>query len=292
MIKFENVKKSINGIDIIDNVSFSIENNTITSFVGSKNAGKSTLLRLIAGVYKTYFGKINVDGKCALFFDKNEVDTHLTVSEYLGFYANICGLDQKDVDTKIDYYLSKYSLLSYKRSDLSHLDAATLKLIGIIRVLIGNPDIMVFDKLLTDDVELNDRLFDIINEYKGRKTMIFASTKFDKLSEISDNLGILSHGKLIAFGDRDKVFSMADKNKKYIVDIASDEEKAISILNTINGISDLVYSNNTISFSLTSNMDYNETKIMKKLIDEGVSILSFRKEQMTFEKVFNKINEK
>lgn len=292
MIRFENVKKSINGIDIIDDISFDIEKNTITSFVGSKNTGKSTLLRLISGVYKSYFGKITVDGKCGIVFDKNEIDTKLTVREYLGFYADIYGLSPVDTELKIDYYLNKYSLLSYKRSDLSHLDSATLKILGIIRVLLGDPDIMVFDNLFTEDNELNDRLFDIINEYKGKKTMVFASRRFDKISEIADNLGILSHGKLIAFDEREKVLLMAEKNKKYIIDVASDEEKAVSVLHSIDGITNIIYANNTISFSMINNANCDETKIMKTLIDNDVSVLSFRKEQMTFEKVFTKINEK
>lgn len=292
MIKFTNVKKSINGIDIIDDISFNIEKNTITLFVGSKNTGKSVLLRLIAGVYKSYFGNIEVDGKCGIVFDLNETDTKLTVREYLGFYADIYGLNIGDIEGKIDYYLNKYSLLSYKHSDLFNLDPGTLKILGIIRVLLLDPDIIVFDNLFTDDFELNDRLLDIVNEYKGKKTMIFASRKLDYLADISDNLGILSHGKLIAFGGKEKVLSMAEKNKKYIVDIASDEEKAIEILNKIEGIRDLVYTNNTISFLLINNANVNETMIMKMLIDGNVSVLSFKKEQMSFEKVFSKINEK
>lgn len=292
MIRFTNVKKSINGIDIIDDISFNIEKNTITLFVGSKNTGKSTLLRLIAGVYKSYFGNIEIGGRCGIVFDQNETDTKLTVREYLGFYADIYKLDMNEVEGKIDYYLNKYSLLSYKHSDLSNLDMGTLKILGIIRVLLFDPDIIVFDNLFTDDFELNDRLLDIVNEYKGKKTMIFASRKMDYLIDISDNLGILSHGKLIAFGGKEKVLSMAEKNKRYIVEIASDEEKAIDILNKIEGISDLVYANNTISFLLINNAGINETMIMKMLIDNDISVLSFKKEQMTFEKVFSKINEK
>ena len=101
-------------INALTDVSFTAENGQITGLLGANGAGKSTTLRIIASLVKPDTGQVIVDGfdveKQALkvrsqlgFLPHNSgVYPRLTAMENIRYYAEICGMKKKEIDSRID----------------------------------------------------------------------------------------------------------------------------------------------------------------------------------------------
>ena len=308
MIEFKNVKLNIKNIDISNNISFSIPTNTVTCFLGNKNSGKSSILKMLAGVYKNYYGEILIDGidlsynkniKIDLVHDTIENDDSITVNQYLKFYGTIYNtMDPGKLTEFIDLMLKKFSLMSYKHTNISQLDRESYKIIDLIRVLINDPDIILFDNLFfSDNIDYNEKLLSFIRSFIGRKTLIFASRSFEYIEDICDYLGIIEYGVLIAFDKKEKIYKLADIVSRIEVEVDDDINRTISILNDDKRVTNITYENNLVTFSIVdSGYSMNESmirdienSILKSLINNDVKVYSFKKQSIKFSQLFGRL---
>ena len=121
MIEFKNVHLNIKNVDVSNDISFKIMDNTVTCFLGSKNSGKSSILKMIAGIYKSYTGEILIDDKNIRDFkekkigivnEQEEKDTYITVVEYLNFYGSLYDTIEKDqLSEFIDEMLNRFYVI-------------------------------------------------------------------------------------------------------------------------------------------------------------------------------------
>ena len=306
MISIKDLKLNRYGIDILNNISFDIAENSVTCILGNKNSGKSAILKSITGVYQNYYGEIlinNVDIKYIkeivvdMLHQNREYDSEITVNDYLKFYGSIYNkFDNKEFQNQIDEYLIKFSLISYKYTNINMLDDYDYKLIELIRILICDPKIILFDNLFVlNDEEFNEKLIDFIKTLIGKKTLVFTSRSLNYIEEIATHIGIIDNGNLIIFGDKESIYQSAEINKKVQVDIFEGQDIALSILKNNEHVNDIIYNENTISFSLardntkSDNRMELESEILNSLIDNGVKVYSFKRQRARFEQLFERI---
>ena len=308
MIEFRNVKLNLKNIDILNDLSFKVEDKSITCFVGNKNSGKSSILKLLAGIYKDYSGEILIDGidlynqkkvKIDIVHDTIEHDPNMTVVEYLEFYGSIYGTyGKKELSNSIDSMLKKFSLMSYKYTSIDNLDKENYKLVDIIRVKLNNPDVILFDNLFfSDNIDFNEKLFSYIKDFVNNKTVIFVARNLNYIEELCDNIGILDYGTLIAFGKKNEVYEKAELISKMEVTVLDNVTDAVELLRNDENTINLSYENNTIIFSInpsvvtahSENIKDVEARILKKLIDSGIRVSSYRKQQVQFEQLFGRL---
>lgn len=101
MIEAKNLTKTFGNKTALNNITFSIGDATIFGLVGSNGAGKSTFLRVLAGVYKADGGSITIDGEDVFENPKIKGQT-LYISDYPYFFP------QATIKTMISYYKSVY----------------------------------------------------------------------------------------------------------------------------------------------------------------------------------------
>lgn len=308
MIEFKNVKLNIKNIDISNDISFKIEDKSVTCFIGNKNAGKSTILKLISGIYKNYFGEILINGvdiedntkiRIDIVHDSIENDKNLTVKDYLEFYGSIYNrLNKVEIESFIDEKLKDFSLMSYKHTNLDQLDKETFKLIDIIRILINDPHIILFDNLFfSDNYDYNETILSFLYTIINKKTLVFATRNMNYLDKIVDNIGILERGVLLEYGKKNEIFRKANFKQKIEVEIIGDIDAAINILNSDKNVINLTYDRNMIVFSIANddyllnenNLKSIENAILKKLIDNNIKVYSFKSRGAKFSDLFSEI---
>lgn len=299
MIEFKNVKLNIKNIDILNDVNFKIDDNSVTCFIGNKNTGKSSILKILAGVYRRYSGEVYVDfvnleesnKRISIVFDKSEENTGYNVYEYLKFYGNLANIAEKEIDMYIDKMLKKFLLLSYKYTSLELLDNESTKLVQLIRAMINDPDIILFDNIFIDDnPDYNERILSYIKSLKGKKTLIFASRTLKNIESICDNLGILEAGSLLIFGEVNEVYQKTDLNRKVEVELYDGLQEAVELLKKEDKVSNIIYADNKITFSIDGDKEL-ENYLLKKLTDNDIKVYSYRKENVTFEQLFGKLKD-
>lgn len=298
MIEFRNVKLNIKNVDVINDLNFKIEDNTSICFVGNKSAGKSLILKLLAGIYDNYSGEILIDNdyiennkkqNISLVHDEREKNVDLNVYDYLMFYGDLLNVKSNLLKERIENMMFKFHISLYKHMDVNDLDDDTYKIVSIIKAMINNPDVIMFDNLFSSlNPDFNDKIVDILKSLVGKKTMIFANRNMKHLENICNYIGVMDTGELLAYGKTEDIFEKAELHKKIEMEVLYDNEKAINVLSKNRLVSNIIYDGNKISFSIKGDTE-DESKILNELIVNDVKIYSYVKEKITFEQLFARL---
>ena len=306
MINIKELKLNRYGIDILNNVSLEISDNSVVCILGNENSGKSSILKAISGVYQNYYGEILIDGEDIKYNNKiiadilhedREIDSEITVDEYLKFYGAIYNkYNKKELESFIDEKLKSFSIMSYKYTNINMLDIYDYKIVEFIRILINDPPIILFDDVFTyDNDEFNEKIMGYIKNIIGKKTLIFAARSLNYLEEIVTHIGVIENGSVVIFGDKESVYDAAEISKKVQVDIIDGLSEALQILKQNEYVNDIIYSDNSISFTIstklssTTKRDKLESEILNSLINNGIKVYSFKRQRARFEQLFERL---
>lgn len=201
MIKCEKLSKRFGENFALREISFNAEGKI--AVFGYNGAGKSTLAKILAGILKPTFGRVEIFGlepsKSPELRRKIGIVTHnpmlyreLTVKENLDFYAKIYGV--RDWEVVRDLMLEEK--LNSRVSDLSK---GFIQRVAVARALLAKPEILIFDEALSGlDAEISKVVLSILQEFDG--TLIFSTHQF-KTAEFCDVFLVLKSGRLIYFGE-------------------------------------------------------------------------------------------
>ena len=160
MLSLKNIKKSINGKLIVNNVSFEVSNGTINGLLGPNGAGKTTTFYLIAGLIKSDEGSI-------FYFDDNvsslpmhrrsqlgikylpqepSIFQNLTVLENLQGLAEIALKNKKEIDDFIDKSIEEFNLSELLKLKGRQLSGGQRRKVEIARTLASEPKIILLDE--------------------------------------------------------------------------------------------------------------------------------------------------
>ena len=306
MISIKDLKLNRHGIEILNNVSLDISDNSVVCILGNENSGKSSILKAISGVYRNYYGEILINGEDIKYNNKiiadilhedREIDSEITVDEYLKFYGAIYNkYNKKELESFIDEKLKAFSIMSYKYTNINMLDIYDYKMVEFIRILINDPPIILFDDVFTyDNDEFNEKIMGYIKNIIGKKTLIFAARSLNYLEEIVTHIGVIENGSVVIFGDKESVYDAAEISKKVQVDIIDGLSDALQILKQNEYVNDIIYSDNSISFTISTKLssatkrDKLESEILNSLINNGIKVYSFKRQRARFEQLFERL---
>ncbi|MBR0038914.1 MAG: ATP-binding cassette domain-containing protein [Lachnospiraceae bacterium] len=306
MIEIKNLKLNINNIDILNELSFDIPDNAVMCILGNKNSGKSSIFKVLTGTYKNYYGEVLYNGidindlsecKIDILHDTREKDPDITVNEYLNFYGSIYGKENNDeMDAYINDMLRKFSLMSYKYTSLDQIDNENYKLVELIRISINDPDILLFDNLFSsDNADFNEKLLEYIKGLIGKKTLVFASRSLNHIEGIVTHLAVLENGNLVACGKKEDVYKKAELSNKIELEVIDKMQDAVEVLKKNPDVTNIVYNDKIISFSIVANITYSNTRnqveaaILKELVDNDIEVYSFKKQRVRFEQLFGRL---
>ena len=123
MLKLENVRKTYGSLVAVDDLSFTVKDGEIFGLLGENGAGKTTTFRMIMGLLEPDKGKITLDGKkidykvtdkIGFVTEERSLLTKLTVKEMIEYYGVLKGMDESNIDKKLDYWLEKFEITDYK----------------------------------------------------------------------------------------------------------------------------------------------------------------------------------
>lgn len=215
-VEFINITKKFGSFFANDNISFSIEKNSIHCILGENGAGKSTLMNLLFGIYKPDSGTINVFGEDVHFNSPHDaiakkigmVHQHFMLTDDFTVLENVIlgneitnGLALDFGKTKIilNELIEKYYLGLDLNKKISQISISQQQKVEILKLLFRNSDILIFDEptAVLSPLEVSE-FFRILDEFKTNdKTIILITHKLNEVKEISDRVSVLRRGKLV-----------------------------------------------------------------------------------------------
>ena len=227
-INCENISFSYDKTDVIDNISFEIEENDTVGIIGANGSGKTTLFKLLLGLEKPNNGKINIDEKELNKKNLDEIrkkvgfvfqdsDNQLfmnTVEDEIAFVLYNKGLDEKVIKSKVDNILDELDIKDLRYRRIIQLSGGEKKLVAIASILVMEPEVLLLDEPTNAlDPRYRRRIIELLNKIKCTK--IIASHDLDMISKTCSKTIFLYKGKIVKEGKTTEILTKEKDLIKY-----------------------------------------------------------------------------
>ncbi len=209
IITVNNICKDYKKLRALNNVSLSINEGELYGLLGVNGAGKTTLLKILSGLTNLTSGEFIISG-----YNKNQMDEikkiidispqetavakNLTVLENLKFFQE---LYDKDDSIYLDQIINDLGLTEVLNQRAKTLSGGYQRRLSIALGLISKPKILLLDEpTLGLDVLARRELWNIINKFKGKITIILTSHYLEEIEALCDRVAIMSKGNLLIEG--------------------------------------------------------------------------------------------
>lgn len=196
-VRFTNVYFSYGDIEVLNNVSFHIHENEFVTIVGPNGTGKTTILKLILGLFTPQKGKVEVLGRepgyslTDIGYIPQNVETDskfpITVEEVIrmglinGFKKN------KNFLLDIDKVLDILDIKDLRKRQFSSLSGGQKRRVLAARALVSNPAVLILDEPVANmDIDSEKRLFDVLGSLKGKTTILIVTHDTTYVSDLTD----------------------------------------------------------------------------------------------------------
>lgn len=192
---------------------FSVENGELFSLLGVNGAGKTTTIKMLSCLIKPTSGNATLLGKSVktetqvikqetnISPQETAVAPNFTVKENLELIAGIYGQNKNAAQQSINEMAKAFDLTKILKKKARTLSGGMQRRLSIAMALISYPQILFLDEpTLGLDVLARRELWRIIQSLKDRVTMILTTHYLEEVEALSDRVGIMSNGKLIAVG--------------------------------------------------------------------------------------------
>jgi ABC-2 type transport system ATP-binding protein len=203
----------------VDDLSLHIGRGEICAFIGHNGAGKTTAIKAICGIIGFDAGEIRIAGKSvksdpleckrrtAYVPDNPDLYEFLSGVKYLGFIADVYGIDGKARENRIHEYAEMFELAGDLASPISSYSHGMKQKLALIAALIHEPEFMVLDEPFVGlDPKASRAVKNIMRGKCEHGGAVFFSTHILEVAEkLCDKVAIIQNGRLVAHGDMDTV---------------------------------------------------------------------------------------
>ena len=216
IISLKNVHKSFGGVSVLNGVDFDLQKGSVHALVGQNGAGKSTMMKILTGVYTCDSGAIYIDGSkvkmnsysdavshgISLIFQELSLIPTLTVAGNIFLNREILEgpfLDKKSMERKAHKLLQSLDIDVDVHSRVEDLDVGVCQMIEIAKALSVNAKVLILDEPTASLSEKETaHLFTLINSLKQRGvSMIYISHRMAEIFKICDTITVLRNGSIV-----------------------------------------------------------------------------------------------
>lgn len=249
VVEMKNIVKTFGEVRAVRNGEFNLKKGEIHSLIGENGAGKSTMMKLLYGMYPINEGEIYINGKLMQKLDPKIAISHgvgmvhqefmlvndLTVLEnvILGFEPKKgMKIDFEKAAKEIQQYVDQYNMDIQLDKKVSQISVGEAQRVEIIKTLMRGAEIIILDEptaVLTP--QETRKLFEILENLKAEgKSLVFISHKLNEVMEISDRISVMRQGTYMGTVEKAET-SPLDLTKKMIgrevfLNIEKDHSKA------------------------------------------------------------------
>ena len=209
-IEARNISKRFGDFVALDNVSVDVPAGSLTALLGPSGGGKSTLLRIIAGLEAPDEGQVCIEGRdmtgitpqqrgVGFVFQHYAAFKHMTVRENVAFGLRIRKRPKADIERRVDELLGLVQLSQFGRRYPSELSGGQRQRMALARALAVQPSVLLLDEpfgALDANVreELRAWLRHLHEEISV--TTLFVTHDQEEAMELADQIVVISHGKV------------------------------------------------------------------------------------------------
>ena len=298
-----------NKITAVNNLNLTIPHGCVYGFLGRNGAGKTTALKMIAGlsnptdgeiyIYdnKVRFGKPTSFQNIGFLPDVPEFYSYMTAREYLFLCGKLHKMSDSDIKNKIREI---FDLINFDkkrlRNKISTFSRGMKQKLGIAVALLNSPSLIMLDEPTSalDPIGRKETI-GIINSLRGKYTVVFSSHILTDVERVCDRIALIEKGSLIlegGIGDIKSKYLSETLQASVIENAPGNFEKFLSSVNNTNYMDYIKHENdkeheNIIHISLKiSDRDKTGEEFPKILYETGLSLSRFAYDDINLEDIF------
>lgn len=226
-IKIANIEKSFGDNPVLKGINLDVTAGQLVSILGSSGCGKTTLLRIVAGLERAssgnvYFGDELQDSisaekrEIAMVFQKALLFPNMTIGENVAFSLRASKKRVSDIDKKVDEMLDLVKLPGFANRRPGELSGGQEQRVSLARALMRNPKVLLLDEPLSAlDANLRVEMRNFIREIHDsfEMTTLFVTHDQEEAMSISDKIAYMESGVLEQYGEVES-FVSSPKSRK------------------------------------------------------------------------------
>lgn len=225
-ISVKKLTKKYKDLTAVDDLNLTVEQGELFSLLGVNGAGKTTTIKMLSCLTKPSSGDAFLNGNSIVSDtaavkgiigvspQETAVAPNLTVKENLALMCGVHGFSKDKKKDKIEELSLQFGLEQILGKKAGKLSGGWQRRLSIAMALIGEPEILFLDEpTLGLDVIARSDLWDTIRSLKGTITMILTTHYMEEAEALSDRIGIMKDGKLLALGTAEALKEKVGKEK-------------------------------------------------------------------------------
>ena len=221
-LELKEIKKSFTeGEAVLDNISLVISKGEFITLLGSSGCGKTTTLRIIAGLEQPDAGSVWLDGREVTGLEPNQRDVntvfqnyalfpYMNVAENIGYGLKLKKVPKNEIKKKVSQMLELVQLEGYEKRKPSELSGGQKQRVAIARALVNNPKVLLLDEPLGAlDLQLR-RAMQIELKHLQKKlgiTFIYITHDQEEAINMSDRIAVMKDGRIEQIGTPDEIYN-------------------------------------------------------------------------------------
>ncbi len=216
MIEVENLTLFYGETSAVNGVSFSIQDREIVGFLGLNGAGKTTILKMLAGLLYPSAGTIRMKGvdataeadslraRIGFLPEDPPLYTDMRVADFLRWCGAVRGMSAAELEARLPGVLTSCQLSDVANRVIDELSHGFRKRVGIAQAILHKPDLVILDEPISglDPVQIVE-IRGVIRNLKSECTVLISSHILSEVHQTCDRILVLNQGKLVAEGTED-----------------------------------------------------------------------------------------
>ena len=221
LLELKDIKKKFDGVGVLEGINLSIERGEFITFLGSSGCGKTTTLRIIAGLETPDSGRVILEGRDVTDLPphKRDVNTvfqnyamfpHMTVGENVGYGLKIRKVPKDQIRKKVKEMLELVQLSGYEKRKPGELSGGQKQRVAIARALANNPKILLLDEPLGAlDLQLRRAMQLELKRLQKKLgvTFIYITHDQEEAINMSDRIVVMNNGVFEQIGTPDEIYN-------------------------------------------------------------------------------------
>lgn len=215
-LEIDGIRKRYGQLVAVDGLSFEVRPGEVFGFVGSNGAGKTTTMRIVLGTLVADGGQVRWGGSPMGFDVRRRIGympeerglyPKMRVGEQLLYLAQLHGASQAAATEAVGTWLTRFKLQDRVRDEVQKLSHGNQQRVQLAAALVFQPLMLVLDEPFAGlDPEAVDAMSEVLHERaEAGIPVIFSSHQLELVERISDRVGIIQHGRMVACGSIDEL---------------------------------------------------------------------------------------
>jgi ABC-2 type transport system ATP-binding protein len=301
ILEVKDLKKNYGDFAAVKGITFDIKEGEIFSLLGPNGAGKTTTISMLSTLYTPTSGDAAIGGhsiskdsmavKQVIGVVPQELALYedLTARENLIFWGQMYGLSGKALNGRVDEVLVQIGLVDKAKNQVKTYSGGMKRRVNIGVGLLHRPRLLFMDEPTVGiDPQSRRAILDTVKDLnKQGMTVLYTTHYMEEAEELSDRVGIIDHGELIALGTQDELTKQVGQSDTLILHIGENEdaEALAESLKGLDGILEAIAVDHEVSIVTPQAEDVLAT-VVGAANERGIKIRSIDIREPNLEAVF------